>query len=357
MRKAKATLDTIADRAINRRAINGRAINGRTINGRTINGKIRFGKTLAFMLALALIPLWMASPAGARSHKPKVRIASVSWTGVTVKSELGVKILEALGYDATNIMLSVPIVYQALGTGEADIFLGNWMPSMASIAEPLFKKGTVVKYVASMPGAKYTLAVPRYVKEAGLTHFKDIAKYADRLNGRIYGIEEGNDGNIIIDKMIDNNMFGLGDFELIPSSEAGMLAQVEAFMRDGEWIVFLGWSPHYMNQVLDMAYLDGSTDETFGPDDGTATVYTNIRAGFDKEQPNVAVFLQKYIFPIAMMNEIMTMLHKNPDLQPIDAGLAWIKSHPDIYKGWLDGVKTVDGKPALPAFQAYLDAL
>ncbi len=296
-------------------------------------------------------------PGLAGAAKDEIRFASVSWTGVTVKTELGVKILESLGYNASNIMLSVPIVYKALDTDEADIFLGNWMPSMASMAEPLFEKGSVVKYLASMPGAKYTLAVPSYVKEAGLTHFKDIHKYADRLDSRIYGIEEGNDGNEVIEKMIKENMFNLGNFELIPSSEAGMLSQVQSYMKQDKWIVFLGWSPHYMNQVIDMAYLDGSTEETFGPDDGTATVYTNIRAGFDKEYPNVAVFLQNFKFPISMMNEIMTMLHKDNTLLPVEAGLTWVKAHPEIYKGWLEGVKTVDGKPGLPAFESYLKSL
>ncbi len=306
------------------------------------------------ILCTLLIPAWAGAE---KKEKNEVRFVSVSWTGVTAKTDLGVKIMEALGYEADNTMVSVPIVYKALDLGEADVFLGNWMPTMETIANQYFEKGSVIKYVASMPGAKYTLAVPTFVKEAGLAHFKDIAKYADRLNNRIYGIEEGNDGNEVIQKMIDENLFGLGDFELVPSSEVAMLSQVQAFIKEGKWIVFLGWSPHYMNQIIDMDYLDGSTAETFGPDDGTATVYTNIREGFDREMPNVAHFLKNFKFPIPMMNEIMTMLYEDEDLAPIDAALKWVKANPDIYKGWLEGVKTVDGEPALPAFEVYLRSL
>ncbi|MGE4520269.1 MAG: ABC transporter substrate-binding protein [Desulfobacteraceae bacterium] len=289
--------------------------------------------------------------------KDEIKFVSVSWTGVTVKTELGVAALKSLGYDASNTMVSVPIAYKALETGDGDVFLGYWYPSMTNIATKYFDRGTVENFVVNMPGAKYTLAVPSYVAEGGLKDFADIAKYKDKLDGKIYGIEEGNDGNLVIQTMIEKNMFNLGDFELIPSSEAGMLSQVKSFAKDKEWIVFLGWSPHYMNEIIDMTYLTGSTPETFGANDGTATVYTNIRKGFDKEQPNVAVFLKNYKFPIPMMNQIMDMLNKDQNLTPREAGLDWIKDHPEVYRPWFKGVKTTDGKNGLEAFEKYLEKL
>jgi glycine betaine/proline transport system substrate-binding protein len=241
--------------------------------------------------------------------------------------------------------------------GDVDIFLGNWMPSMASIANPFFEKGTIIKYVANMPGAKYTLAAPSYAVDAGLKDFSDIAKYADKLDHKIYGLEPGNDGNIIIRSMIDKNMFGLGGFKLIATSEPIMLSEVKTLSKEGRWVVFLGWSPHFMNEIIDMTYLTGSTAETFGENDGTATVYTNIRKGFDTEQPNVARFLKNYIFPISMINEISLMLQNNKQLKHGDAGIAYLKDHPEVYRDWLKGVQTVDGKPALPVFEAVLATL
>jgi len=284
----------------------------------------------------------------------KVRLASVPWTGVTVKTALATNILNSLGYDATNVTLSVPIVYQAMENGDADIFLGNWMPSMAAIANKFFEKGTVVQYVANMSGAKYTLAAPAYVVDGGLKDFSDIAKYADKLDHKIYGIESGNDGNLIIQSMIDKNMFNLGDFELIATSEPIMLTEVKSFVPEEKWAVFLGWSPHFMNNIIDMKYLTGSTAKTFGENNGTATVYTNIRKGFAEEQPNVARFLKNMTFPIAMMNEIAQTLEDNIDIKHAEAGMMWLKKHPEIYRGWLEGVTTVDGKPALPVFEKTL---
>jgi glycine betaine/proline transport system substrate-binding protein len=285
-----------------------------------------------------------------------IRFASVSWTGVTIKTELAAHILKTLGYKTSNVMVSVPIVYNALATNEADIFLGNWMPSMESIAAPYFEKGTVEQYVANMPGAKYTLAVPTYVYEGGLKSFADIAKFSDKLEHKIYGIEEGNDGNEIIQAMLDKDMFGLKPFTLVSSSEQGMLSQVKAYGREKKWIVFLGWAPHYMNEIIDMKYLTGSIAETFGDNDGTATVYTNLRKGFAQEEPNVALFLKNLNFPVAMINQIMGTMHKDSNLRAGKAGLDWLSRHPEVYERWLEGVKTADGKPALPVFAKSLAA-
>ena len=286
----------------------------------------------------------------------KINIASVSWTGVTIKSEIAVCVLESLGYEAQNNVFSVPIAYSALSTGDADVFFGNWMPSMATIANKFFDKGTVVKYVANMPGAKYTLAVPSYCARAGLKDFSDIAKFGDKLDWKIYGIEPGNDGNLIIQDMIDKNLFGLGKFKLVASSEVAMLSEVQAFTKSEKWIVFLGWAPHSMNERIDMTYLTGSTDATFGGDDGTATVWTNIHKGLEEKNPNVAKLFKNMVFPVSMMNQIMTSVDQDKSLKLGPAGLKWLKAHPEMYEKWLDGVTTADGKPGAPAFKAYLDS-
>jgi glycine betaine/proline transport system substrate-binding protein len=304
------------------------------------------GVLVAFIVSFAV-----AAPAA-----PKIKLANVSWTGVTIKTALAEAVLESLGYEAENTVLAVPFVYAAMSTGSADVFLGNWMPSMASIADKFFKNGTVIQYVANMPGAKYTLAVPTYCAEGGLKDFKDIAKFGDKLDYKIFGIEAGNDGNLIIRDMIEKDMFGLGKFELVPSSEVAMLAEVQSRVKRDQWIVFLGWAPHSMNERIDMTYLTGSTNETFGPNDGTATVWTNIRKGFAEEQPNVAKLLKNMTFPVSMMNQIMTTVYKDKSLSHVKAGLQWVKAHPESYKGWLEGVTTVDGKPGVPAFEAYLES-
>ena len=81
---------------------------------------------------------------------------------------------------------------------------------------------------------------------------------------QIYGIEAGNDGNVIIDNMIKGDDFGLKDFRLVESSEAGMLSQIKRAARSKQWRSSWGWEPLPMNKSIDMTYLTGG-DEPFGP--------------------------------------------------------------------------------------------
>src|SRR5690606_14922041 len=93
--------------------------------------------------------------------------------------------------------------------------------------------------------------------EAGVKDFADLQKFPEKFDRKIYGIEPGSTGNNLIQAMIDKNEFGLQGWELIESSEQGMLTQVDHQINEDAWIVFLGWEPHPMNTKYDMAYLGG----------------------------------------------------------------------------------------------------
>jgi glycine betaine/proline transport system substrate-binding protein len=311
------------------------------------------------MRAIKLWPLGLAillAGGAAQAADPEscqtVRFSDVGWTDITATTAATSVVLEGLGYEPETEILSVPVTYASLENKDIDVFLGNWMPSMAGDAEPYLDKGTVESVGVNLEGAKYTLAVPSYLAEQGLKDFADIAKFRDQLEGQIYGIEPGNDGNRLILDMIEKDSFGLKGFELVESSEQGMLAQVARAAQDQEPIVFLGWEPHPMNANFELTYLSGG-DEVFGPNYGGATVYTNVRAGYLQECPNVGQLLQNQKFTLAMENEIMGAI-LNDGQEPEDAAAAWLKAHPDAVTAWLEGVTTFEGEPGLPAVEEHL---
>ncbi|HBS49347.1 MAG TPA: glycine/betaine ABC transporter substrate-binding protein [Rhodobacteraceae bacterium] len=270
-----------------------------------------------------------------------VVFSDVGWTDITATTAAATVVLEALGYDTDIKVLSVPVTYKSLEGGDVDVFLGNWMPTMEADIAPYREAGTVDTVRANLEGAKYTLAVNKAAMDLGIADFADIAAHRDALDGKIYGIEPGNDGNRLIMDMIDQDAFGLGGFEVVESSEQGMLAQVARADRKGDPVVFLGWEPHPMNANFDMGYLTGG-DDFFGPNLGGATVYTNTRAGYVTECPNVGKFLDNLEFSLEMENEIMAMIldeGKNPE----EAASLWIEQNPEALKGWLEGVKDVEG--------------
>ncbi len=155
---------------------------------------------------------------------------------------------------------------------------------MEADVRPFLDDKSVESFGANLEGAKYTLATNAKGAELGIKDFTDIATHKDALDGKIYGIEPGNDGNRLILDMIDKDTFGLKGFEVVESSEQGMLAQVARAEKDGKPIVFLGWEPHPMNANFKLTYLSGG-DDVFGPNFGGATVYTNVRAGYTDRMP------------------------------------------------------------------------
>ena len=281
-----------------------------------------------------------------------VTFSDVGWTDITATTAATTYVLDALGYNTDIKVLSVPVTYTAMADGDIDIFLGNWMPTMEGDIAPYREAKTVDTVRENLEGAKYTLAVNKAATDLGIKDFADIAKHADALDSKIFGIEPGNDGNRLIQSMIDADAFGLNGFEVAESSEQGMLAQVERATKKGDPIVFLGWEPHPMNANFDMGYLTGG-DDYFGPNLGGATVFTNTRAGYVGECANVGKLLGNLKFTLAMENEIMGAI-LNDGQDPQDAAEAWLKANPDAYMAWLDGVTTFDGGDALAAIKARL---
>ncbi|MGB3391042.1 MAG: choline ABC transporter substrate-binding protein [Pseudaminobacter sp.] len=309
-------------------------------------------KSLAISLGMAAM-IYSGSAFAAEPESCKtVRFSDVGWTDITATTATASVILEALGYTPDVQVLSVPVTYASLKSKDIDVFLGNWMPTMEADIKPYLEDKSVETVVTNLEGAKYTLAVPTYTYDAGLKDFADIAKFKDKLGNKIYGIEAGNDGNRLILDMIEQNKFDLQGFELVESSEAGMLSAVSKAANSKEDVVFLGWEPHPMNANIDMKYLTGG-DEVFGPDFGGATVATNVRAGYTSECPNVGALLKNMVFSLEMENEIMGAI-LNDGADPKAAATAWLKDHPDVVTPWLSGVTTFDGGDAAAAVNSAL---
>jgi glycine betaine/proline transport system substrate-binding protein len=254
-------------------------------------------------------------------------------------------LLRRLGYQPQVTVLSVPVTFASMKNKDIDVFLGNWMPSMEGDSRAYFADGSVEVVGANLTGAKYTLAVPAYTHEAGLKDFADISRFAKELKHEIYGIEPGNDGNRLLLEMIKKNQLGLGKFKLVESSEQGMLAQVERAYAARQPIVFLGWEPHPMNTRFEIRYLSGG-DASFGPNFGGATVFTNTRAGYLRECPNVGRLVKNLRFTLRGESEMMVGI-LDRHLAPEAAAEEWLKANPDALARWLEGVQTFDGRPAL----------
>jgi glycine betaine/proline transport system substrate-binding protein len=311
--------------------------------------------TCAWALAFAL---GLNAAGTARAAEPEscktVRFSDVGWTDITSTTALTTRVLEALGYRTVTQILSIPVTYASMKNRQIDVYLGDWQPSMLEDRKPFLADGSIEVVRANLTGAKYTLAVPAYVAQAGVHGFSDLGHFADRFQHKIYAIEPGNNGNRMISSMIAANRFGLGDWTMVESSEQGMLSEVDRAIHKSEWIVFLGWSPHPMNLKYRIEYLAGG-DDTFGANYGGATIYTDVRAGYLAECPNVGALVKNLEFTPDIESRMMALI-LDDRLDGHTAATRFLKAHPDLLDGWLAGVTTFDGRPGAEAVRRELTA-
>lgn len=287
----------------------------------------------------------LADPESCRT----VRFADVGWTDIQVTTGAATVVLEALGYTTDVKTVSPPVALASMKAKDIDIFLGNWMPSMTVEMAPYTAEKSVDTVGLNLEGAGYGLVVPQYVADAGVKSLGDLGAHKDQFKAKIYGIDPGDEGNRIISEMIADPKNNLQGFELVESSEAGMLTEAEKAMSKNDWIIFLGWTPHPVMASMKIAYLDGMGDSGFG----SAKVYTLSRAGYVNECPNAGKLMANLKFDLAMESAMMKpVLDDGAD--PKASARDWLKANADALKPWLDGVKTFDGGDGMAAVQAAL---
>jgi glycine betaine/proline transport system substrate-binding protein len=259
-------------------------------------------------------------------------------------------LFDALGYEPKSDILGINVIYEGMKNNDLDVFLGYWDPAMVTYFDPYKKDGSIDTVRVNLTGAKYTFAVPTYVWEAGVKDFRDLHKFADQFEHKMYGIEPGSN-QLMLDAIADPSL-DLKGWEVVESSEAGMLSEVGYKIKEKKFIVFQGWAPHPMNTMYDFKYLTGG-DKFYGPDLGAATVSTQTRKGYVEQCPNAGQLLRNLAFDIDFENVGMGYLI-NDGMQPQDAGLKAITENPGKLEAWLAGVTTFDGKPGLAAVKAKL---
>jgi glycine betaine/proline transport system substrate-binding protein len=300
-----------------------------------------------FALALgALVPLTAeaADPASCKA----VRFADVGWTDIQATTGTAAVLLEALGYSPDIKQLSIPVTLASQKNKDIDVFLGHWMPSMAADVKPYTDDGSIETVSQNLEGAGYGMVVPQYVADAGVKSLTDLGAHKDKFAGKIYGIEAGNNGHRIINDMIAKPENNLKGFEVVESSEAGMLTQAEKAIKKGDWIVFLGWTPHPVMGEMKIHYLEGMGDSGFG----AATVHTLVRKSYLDECPNAGTFVKNLKFSLSMENEMMDAILKGGDAKAV--AIEWLKANPGAATPWLNGVTTFDGGDAAAAVKTML---
>jgi glycine betaine/proline transport system substrate-binding protein len=279
---------------------------------------------------------------GGSGGEHAVRFVQQPWADLVVETEVAMQVLNKLGYSASTQEVAVPLAAEALATGRADVYLGNWWPSQQEVFTEHLDKGAVQVAGTVLEGTEYAPAVPGYVTAAlGVRSLADLDQHAEAFGRKIYGIEPGAPGNETISKAIAQDAYGLGDWELVASSTEAMLAEVSRRAAAAEPVAFLGWSPHWMTSEYDLHFLDDPL--SMWP--GAGQVRSLTRAGLAESDPNLARFIAQIRVDTATASDFIRQVDKDGKPAAVVAQ-EWMQAHPDQLTSWLEGVTSLGGEPA-----------
>ena len=276
-----------------------------------------------------------------------------SWPGITVKTAIAEQLLNPLGYETSVQEIGLQVIYQGIESGDIDVFLGAWLPAQREMFNPRKESGVLIDVANNVDGAQMTLAVPEYLFDDGLQSFADLDDYRDQLDGEIHGFGAGSAASEILNNAIDNDTWGLGDWQLVDTSEVAMLSAARNAISREEPIVWVGWTPHWMNLELPMRYLEDPED-LFGENNGESDVLTLLRSDYAEANPNVVAFFEQFTFS-AEEQSWMIQAFGQEERDLAEVAEQWINDHPERIEAMLADVTTTDGEPAWPVIEAALN--
>jgi glycine betaine/proline transport system substrate-binding protein len=225
--------------------------------------------------------------AGTADDLQDVNIALIAWEEAIAVTHMWEVILEEKGYNVEVTDVDVAPMYQGAANGDVDLFLDTWLPNTH---EQYWEDyGDQLEDLGSWyDNAILTLTVPAYMED--VDSIPDLLDHVDELDGRIVGIDPGAG---LTDTTENSAMPGYGlddDFELVTSSGAAMLAELDSAIADEEPIVVTLWRPHPAYAKHDLKDLE----DPEGLMGDAETIHSVGRDGFGSDFPQLAGWLEDW---------------------------------------------------------------
>ncbi len=258
------------------------------------------------------------------ASKGKVELAYVEWACATASTNVVSAVLqEKLGYDVEITPVSAAAMWQALATGDVDGMTTAWLP--VTHGHYLEKVGDDVENLGTnLEGAGIGLVVPTYVT---IDSIEEMNANADKFNGEIIGIDPG--AGIMSKTEQALKDYDLGKFELMEGTGPIMTAVLGDKIKNKEWVVVTGWTPHWKFARWDLKYLKDPKG-VYGGEEYVATV---VRKGLEKDMPEVYNFLDNFNWTLPEIGQVMGWIADGSE--PYDAAKRWINENPDKVDAWI----------------------
>lgn len=282
---------------------------------------VRYG---ALMMAAGIS--MTAGVAQAQDSKGTVKLAYVEWASEVASTNVIRAVLEEQGYDVEMNSLGAAVMWQAVGTGDADAIVAAWLPTThGDYLEQV--KDEVEDLGSNLEGTKLGLVVPAYTDIDSIEQLND---HADEFDGKIVGIDPGAGLMAQAENAIDD--YGIDNLQLQSSSGAAMTSSLASVIQNEEDIVVTGWTPHWMFARWDLKYLD-DPKKSFGEAEHINTV---VNKGLEERMPEAYAILDNFHWTPDQMGEVMLM-NQEEGSDPYENAKKWVDEHPDVVAEWTDG--------------------
>ncbi|CAN5457159.1 MAG: glycine betaine ABC transporter substrate-binding protein [Actinomycetota bacterium] len=258
-------------------------------------------------------------------------LGNIGWDENIALSNLSKGLMEEeLGYDSVELQtLDVGPLFQGVGSGDLDAFQDVWMPNHQQYIDPVQEDVELLETWYEGETA-YGIAVPDYMDVESLADLNDAGVE------QITGIEPG----ALFHTQIRDEVIPTYDLDLTlaESSTPAMLAELSRAYENEEPIVFLGWSPHWMNAEYDFHYLD-DPENAQGSYADPAQLATLVRADLEEEDPTAYAFLSAVTMTEDEMNELQAVIQDvNPD-DPLEGAMTWSEDNRDVVDPWVEAAE------------------
>lgn len=260
----------------------------------------------------------------AAAEKETIRIAYAKWSCATAASNVVKAVLqEKLDYRCKLIPMGAEALWLSTASKDIDGFVCAWLPSLH---QHLYAKAgyNVLDLGPNLKGTQVGLVVPDYVPIDSMAQLKD---HAAQFSNRIIGIDDSAGIMRLTHKA--STSYHMQDMELISGSGQSMTKTLGQKIKNREWVVVTGWTPHWKFARWDLKYLQDPKN-VYG---GSESIHTVVRKGLQKDAPRVFRFLDNFQWSPEDIHQVMDMIQRSGD--PYSSAVTWMHQHPHQVQTWL----------------------
>lgn len=258
-----------------------------------------------------------------RDAGKRVKLGYFPWDEAIASTYLWQNVLEDRGYLPEVSQLDPGPLYTALAKGQMDVQFDSWLPVTHKSYWDRYGKD-LTDLGAWYGPTSLELTVPSYVK--GIDSLEDLKGKGKTFNGKIIGIESsaGMMGTLNTKVLKE---YGLeGEYEVVSSSTATMLAELDRAIKKKEPVVVTLWSPHWAYGKYDLKKLK-DPGKAWG--DGEK-LHSVARKDFAKEFPEFAGWLKDFTLTEEQLASLEVEIQSGGQGNEKKSARTWMDANPDV---------------------------